>query len=122
MESYGSLISHLPCQNYKLYASNFHQKNGIGVSKCCMLRFSGERLVTWSQAAGVMILLNDLFAVTPMVNVANAAIAGAIAGGIIGAVLIVLCVGGVLIGWLYDRRKKHIAELQRLDILSRYFK
>ena len=85
----------------------------------CMLRFSGERLVTWSQDVGAMILLNDLLAVPAVVNVANAAIAGAIAGGIVGAVLIFLCVGGVLIGWLYDRRRKHIGELQRLDILTR---
>ena len=67
-----------------------------------------------------MTLLNDLFAAPPVVNVANAAITGAVAGGIIGGVLIILCVGGMLIGWLYDRRKKHIAELQRQDILSRY--
>ena len=85
-----------------------------------MLRFSGERLVTCSQDVGAMILLNDLLAVPAVVNVANAAIAGAIAGGIVGAVLIFLCVGGVLIGWLYDRRRKHIGELQRLDILTRY--
>ena len=73
--------------------------------------------------ARAMTLLNDLFAVpplTPEVNVVNVAIAGAIAGGIVGAVLIFLCVGGMLIGWLYDRRKKHITELRRLDILSRY--
>ena len=74
----------------------------------------------WSQDAGAMILPNDLFAVPPVENVGNAAIAGAIAGGIVGAVLIFLCVGGMLIGWLYDRRRKHIGELQRLDILSRY--
>ena len=85
-----------------------------------MLRFSGERLVTWPQDVGAMILLNDLLAVSSVVDVGNAAIAGAIAGGIIGAVLIFLCVGGMLIGWLYDRRRKHIGELQRLDILSRY--
>ena len=56
-----------------------------------------------------------------MVNVANVAIAGTIAGGIVGAVLLIfLCVGGIFIGWLYDRRRKHITELRRLDILSRY--
>ena len=68
-----------------------------------------------------MTLLNDLFAAPPSpVDATNAVITGAIAGGIIGGVLIILCVGGMLTGWLYDRRKKHVAELQRQDILSRY--
>ena len=77
------------------------------------------KLVTWSQNVGAMTLLNDLFAVPPTVDVTNAAITGAVAGSIVGGVLIILCVGGMLIGWLYDRRKKHVAELQRRDILSR---
>ena len=62
-------------------------------------------------------LLNDIFAVIEVVTVSNA---GAIAGGIIGGVLIILSVGGIVIGWLYDRRKKQNAEKKRLDILSRY--
>ena len=77
------------------------------------------KLVTWSQNVGAMTLLNDLFAAPPTVDATNAAITGAVAGSIVGGVLIILCVGGMLIGWLYDRRKKHVAELQRRDILSR---